>query len=128
MLFMFVSHFMFEKKTKDNIFRSPGTRRKNRAPRPPPSSSSLCQPTSTEQAIYQNISSEQKPPEQTLNENLTGNQIAFNKEEKQRKILISVNLEELFPQCNRIKKMHKRHLGGSLCFLLLLSLPIVYCS
>jgi len=86
------------------LCRSPGTRRKNKAPLPPPST------------ISQQTQIEQNSPEQTSNQYSTGNRSKLNKEEKGTQIITSKSVEESSPSpsssSNQIKNIYKRFTRG----------------
>ncbi len=88
--------------------RSPGTRRKNKAPLPPPST------------ISQQTQIEQNSPEPTSNQYSTGNRSKLNKEEKETQIITSKSVEESSTSpslsssssSNQIKNIYKRFTRG----------------
>jgi hypothetical protein len=106
------------------MYRSPGARRKNKAPLPPPSSSSS-QPVSVEQVVIQQIPPEQNSNDQISNQNLTGKRCIINKEEKETKITTSKSVEEPSSRTSPIKNIYQRFTRG---FFLLAFYVIFNCS
>jgi hypothetical protein len=83
--------------------RSPGTRRKAKAPLPPPSSSSQQIPHEQINNPIESAISEST----TSNQYLTGNENPNDKEKKGTK-----SLEESSPQSNQFKNIYKRFTKG----------------
>lgn len=82
--------------------------------------------TASEPVLNQTIPSESLINEQPVNQNSTGNRLTNSENEKGRKLLTSISLQESTPQSNQIKKFYKRITGGSI--LCSLFIRIINCS
>jgi hypothetical protein len=92
--------------------RSPGARRKAKAP-PPPSSTSSSSSQQVPQEQNNNNPIEAAISEPTnSNQYLTGNDDPNDKEKKGTKVLTSKSLEESSPQSNQFKNIYKRFTKG----------------